>query len=106
MLGLLYVVRPRWPHLPLGRSRQTDLDILALFSSKPPHCPSRERPYSACVTEADYLRRTRDGYDRTASAYAERFHNHLDNKPLDLAMISAFAGLVGGGGVLADIGCG
>lgn len=58
------------------------------------------------MTEADYLRLTRDGYDLTASAYAERFHNHLHNKPLDLAMLSAFAGLIGGGGVLADIGCG
>jgi hypothetical protein len=28
MLGLLGVVRPRWPHLPLGRSRQAVLDIL------------------------------------------------------------------------------
>ncbi|HEY2764408.1 MAG TPA: hypothetical protein VGJ13_10415 [Pseudonocardiaceae bacterium] len=28
MLGLLGVVRPRWPHLPLGRSRQAGLDIL------------------------------------------------------------------------------
>jgi SAM-dependent methyltransferase len=58
------------------------------------------------VTEADYLRLTRDGYDLTASAYAQRFHNHLHDKPVDLAMLSAFAGLIGGGGVLADIGCG
>ncbi|HET6731317.1 class I SAM-dependent methyltransferase [Mycobacterium sp.] len=58
------------------------------------------------MTEADYLRLTRDGYDLTASAYAERFHNHLHDKPLDLAMLSAFAGLIGGGRVLADIGCG
>jgi hypothetical protein len=28
MLGLLGVVRPRWPHLPLGRSRRAVLDIL------------------------------------------------------------------------------
>jgi hypothetical protein len=27
MLGLLGVVRPRWPHLSLGRSRQAGLDI-------------------------------------------------------------------------------
>jgi ubiquinone/menaquinone biosynthesis C-methylase UbiE len=58
------------------------------------------------VTDADYLRLTRDGYDLTASAYAERFHNHLHDKPLDLAMLSAFAGLIGRGGVLADVGCG
>ena len=29
MLGLLGAVRPRWPHLALGRSRQAVLDILA-----------------------------------------------------------------------------
>jgi hypothetical protein len=28
MLGLLGVVRPRWPHLVLGRSRRAGLDIL------------------------------------------------------------------------------
>jgi hypothetical protein len=28
------VVRPRWPHLPLGRSRRAGLDILATSSSK------------------------------------------------------------------------
>ena len=28
MLGLLPVVRPRWSHLPLRRSRQAVLDIL------------------------------------------------------------------------------
>lgn len=28
MLGLLGVVRPRWPRLPLGRSRRAGLDIL------------------------------------------------------------------------------
>jgi hypothetical protein len=31
MLGLLGAVRPRWPQLPLGRSRQAGLDILAIF---------------------------------------------------------------------------
>jgi hypothetical protein len=28
MLGLLGAVRPRWPHLALGRSRRAGLDIL------------------------------------------------------------------------------
>ena len=60
------------------------------------------------VTEPDYLRRTRTGYDLTASTYAERFHHHLRDKPLDRAMISAFAGLVGlnGNRLVADVGCG
>jgi hypothetical protein len=37
MLGLLGVVRPRWPRLPLGRSRQADLDIVRhiLFEPEP-----------------------------------------------------------------------
>jgi len=34
MLGLLGVVRPRWPHLRLGRSCQAGIDILATSSSR------------------------------------------------------------------------
>jgi len=58
------------------------------------------------VTESAYLQQTRDGYDRTAGAYADRFHDHLRDKPLDLAMLSGFARLVGAGGDVADVGCG
>lgn len=56
----------------------------------------------------DYLERTRDGYDATAVEYARRFHRHLDDKPVELAMLSAFAGLVKttGGLAVADVGCG
>ncbi len=59
------------------------------------------------VTEADYLRRTRTGYDLTASAYAEGFHHHLSDKPRDRAIIGGFAGLVGlnGNRLIADVGC-
>ena len=53
-----------------------------------------------------YLQQTRTGYDVTAAAYADRFHRHLDDKPLDRAMLSGFAGLVGAGGDVADVGCG
>lgn len=55
-----------------------------------------------------FLERTRDGYDRTAGLYAERFHDYLDDKPVDLAMVSAFAGLVSMGGHerVVDVGCG
>jgi SAM-dependent methyltransferase len=53
----------------------------------------------------DFLQCTRAGYDLTAAAYAERFHHHLRDKPLDRAMLSGFAGLVGTG-VVVDIGCG
>jgi SAM-dependent methyltransferase len=58
------------------------------------------------VTESDFLQHTRDGYDRTAAMYAERFHGHLDGKPIDRAMLAGFAGLVQRHGVVADIGCG
>lgn len=51
---------------------------------------------------------TRDGYDRTAAGYAERFHHHLDDKPLDLAMLTAFAALVAStpNHRIVDVGCG
>jgi len=58
------------------------------------------------VTELGFLERTREGYDLTAAEYAERFHDHLRNKPLDRAMLTGFAGLVKPNGVVADIGCG
>lgn len=58
------------------------------------------------MTESDFLQATRSGYDSTAGSYAERFHGHLDDKPLDLAMLAGFAGLAGAGGTLADVGCG
>jgi SAM-dependent methyltransferase len=58
------------------------------------------------VADLDFLRRTRDGYDLTAPMYAERFHGHLDDRPLELAMLAGFAGLVGPHGTIADVGCG
>jgi SAM-dependent methyltransferase len=58
------------------------------------------------VTEPDFLRRTRDGYDLTAAMYAQQFHGHLDDKPLDRAVLAGFAGLVERHGVIVDIGCG
>ena len=60
------------------------------------------------MDEDDWWETTRDGYDRTAAAYAERFHHHLDDKPVDLAMVSAFAGLVRktANTRVLDVGCG
>jgi SAM-dependent methyltransferase len=57
------------------------------------------------VTEPDF-QRTRNGYDLTAAMYAERFHTHLDDRPLDRAMLTGFAGLVDRQRVVADVGCG
>lgn len=60
------------------------------------------------MDQSDYLTLTREGYDRTAAAYAERFHHHLDDKPIDLAVITAFAGLIlrGENKRVLDVGCG
>ena len=51
---------------------------------------------------------TRRGYDAVALDYAERIADELDGKPLDRALLAAFAELVGGigGGTVADVGCG
>jgi ubiquinone/menaquinone biosynthesis C-methylase UbiE len=60
------------------------------------------------VEKPDFLASTRDSYDRAAANYAEQFHRHLDDKPVDLAMVSAFAGLVSKGRNkrVIDVGCG
>jgi SAM-dependent methyltransferase len=60
------------------------------------------------VTEPDFLRATRASYDAVAVDYAVRFGNELAAKPLDRAMLTGFAELVlaGGGGPVADVGCG
>jgi len=60
------------------------------------------------VDQRGFLEATRDGYDRTAGRYAERFHDYLDDKPLDLAMVRAFAALVATSGNtrVVDVGCG
>ena len=46
----------------------------------------------------------RSAYDRIASAYDDAIGHELDAKPLDRAVLSAFAELAGG--VVADVGCG
>lgn len=60
------------------------------------------------MTEPDFLRATRASYDSVAADYSGRYDNELDAKPLDRAMLAAFAELVrtAGGGPVADIGCG
>ncbi|WP_369261167.1 methyltransferase domain-containing protein [Streptomyces sp. R35] len=51
---------------------------------------------------------TRASYDTVAADYAELLRNELANKPLDRAMLAAFAEHVraGGDGPVADLGCG
>ncbi|MFI6490565.1 class I SAM-dependent methyltransferase [Streptomyces sp. NPDC050564] len=55
-----------------------------------------------------HLHATRASYDTVAVDYAELIKNELGNKPLDRAMLAAFAEHVraGGGGPVADLGCG
>jgi SAM-dependent methyltransferase len=60
------------------------------------------------MTEPSYLRATRAAYDTVAVDYAERFSGELAAKPLDRALLAAFAELVhaAGAGPVADVGCG
>lgn len=60
------------------------------------------------MTEPSYLRATRAAYDTVAVDYAERLRTELAAKPVDRALLAAFAELVqaAGGGPVADLGCG
>ena len=60
------------------------------------------------MTEPDFLRATRASYDAMAEDYAEWVRGELDARPLERALLAAFAELVraGGGGLVADVGCG
>jgi SAM-dependent methyltransferase len=60
------------------------------------------------VTEAEFLRTTRASYDAVAEDYARRFRDELDARPLDRAVLAAFAELVRATdlGPVADVGCG
>lgn len=60
------------------------------------------------MTEPEYLRSTRDSYDRLAGHVADAWRDELDRKPHDRAMLSAFADVIqaSGGGLVTDVGCG
>ncbi|QYX75936.1 class I SAM-dependent methyltransferase [Streptomyces akebiae] len=60
------------------------------------------------MVEHDALRATREAYDAAAVTYAELFRDSLGERPLDRAMLSAFAEVVRatGRGRVADLGCG
>ncbi|MFE2373868.1 class I SAM-dependent DNA methyltransferase [Streptomyces sp. NPDC059398] len=60
------------------------------------------------MVEHDALRVTRDAYDAAASTYAQLFRDTLRDSFLDRAILGAFAEAVsaGGGGRVADLGCG
>lgn len=60
------------------------------------------------MTEAPFLASTRTAYNTIAATYAARFRDELAAKPLDRAILAAFAELVRDAGVgpVADVGCG
>ncbi|WP_327317139.1 class I SAM-dependent methyltransferase [Streptomyces sp. NBC_01235] len=53
-----------------------------------------------------FLTATRTFYDTVAEDYAERFRDALTTMPLERAVLTAYAELVGAGGRVADLGCG
>jgi SAM-dependent methyltransferase len=60
------------------------------------------------MVDADFVAATRDSYDALAAEHAEVVASGLEDKPLDRALLATFAELVqaGGGGPVADVGCG
>jgi SAM-dependent methyltransferase len=61
------------------------------------------------MSEPAHLVTTRTAYDTVAGAYAELLREELAGKPLDRAMLGAFAEQVrasGAGGPVAELGCG
>ncbi|MEV6053056.1 class I SAM-dependent methyltransferase [Streptomyces sp. NPDC052107] len=54
----------------------------------------------------DLLTATRTFYDTIAEDYADHFRNPLADRPLERALLGAFAELVGPAGSVADLGCG
>ncbi|MGW2541921.1 class I SAM-dependent DNA methyltransferase [Kitasatospora sp. NPDC001574] len=57
------------------------------------------------MTEPEFLTAARAFYDAVAVDYADRYRDELAAKPLDRAMLAAFAELVGDGRVV-ELGCG
>lgn len=60
------------------------------------------------MVELDSLSATRDAYDAVATRYAQHFADTLRERPLERALLGAFAESVraGGEGEVADLGCG
>ncbi|TDB79949.1 class I SAM-dependent methyltransferase [Micromonospora sp. KC721] len=60
------------------------------------------------MTEPSFLTRTRAAYDTMAVRYTEFTRDELAARPLERALLAAFAELVGadGGGRVLDVGCG
>ena len=62
---------------------------------------------SPLMTETPhFVTATRTFYDAIAEDYADRFRDELAGRPLERALLTAYAELVGAGGRVADLGCG
>ncbi|MBK3625763.1 class I SAM-dependent methyltransferase [Streptomyces asoensis] len=57
-------------------------------------------------TTPGFVTATRTFYDAVAEDYAEQFRDGITAKPLDRAVLTAYAELVGPGRRVADLGCG
>ena len=66
----------------------------------------RHPSYVLTAAEEAAARRVRESYDRVAPAYAESLFSELEHKPLDRALLDAFAEAVRGRGPVVDVGCG
>ncbi|MEU1460012.1 hypothetical protein ABZ467_04840 [Streptomyces sp. NPDC005727] len=59
------------------------------------------------MTDAqDFLTATRAFYDTTAADHAGHFQDSLADRPLDRALLAAYAETIPAGGTVADLGCG
>lgn len=58
------------------------------------------------MRDADFLRATRESYDRLAEGYAAQFYAELDAMVLERALLGAFAEDVPGDAPVLDVGCG
>ncbi|MDQ0582723.1 class I SAM-dependent DNA methyltransferase [Streptomyces rishiriensis] len=67
--------------------------------------PGAAAPAPASATPG-FVAVTRTFYDAIAEDYAERFRDELVARPLERAVLTAYAELVGPGGRVADLGCG
>jgi len=67
--------------------------------------PTSHRVNSMIMIEPDFVTSTRASYDTLAADYAARFATDLQQRPLERALLTWFAELVGDGPVL-DVGCG
>jgi len=56
--------------------------------------------------DSEYVTNLQSGYDAVAQAYADHHFDELSHKPLDRALLAAFAEMVRGRGFVADVGCG